>query len=757
MIPQTPAHPHTTRDVYYSIGISQTGNLKERIAELHGRDSLAAKAVPELEQSLATPGWRHTRWYRAFCHKVYSSMSILYPHTNAPAKFKMVEEYIDDLVHGGYLRVLQSLAVPSGLKHVSFAQEYASSHGVSLSEALLFGPRGGAVRELLAFIAAEKAHGIHRPDICYNPHLSDQTQTCWRNAEKTSSWPTFINAEGEEAPLDPSDERLHLSEEVIDKLQSLWRRNPALRDYTGAQRLSGDTPHQIIEDAVDVLVQKDISPLSPAERAGYIQVVEQANRQGIDPFHAAYKALPTAALRQCWSIARQWLYDYSLTLWETQNQLWLIEGKRAPASGVVHRPTKATAPKPRNKGVPGTIYLNNGRYWWVVARKMKPRPLIDPKSKKRVPGTIFQQGGRYYWVIAGVLRRQRLVPRGEKYSTRDRTTAEKIAYQKWQQLRKDDPSLAARILNRRQAQGLATKDRALAEKIAARLWRQIQRDDPKLAAEILQDNRPKAKDHWYAQLVAGGKHRCIGSYASKAEARAAYTREFEDVFGYPPGYNVQCMPKLDKVWPSWPEEEARLRRMAEHPRMPVICPLADAESLAPLIQRMQKVGWLVGHVLVALEDDAPVASPDIAIQSRGAAWYEQARSQGRHLVVCGCACVDADTRRIRITLYRPGFQKGQVLMEEIYHIGLKILYYESPRLFGIIRRWYGSQLTKGGDPTFSLADMFASMMALEETGVRTNLPSGVVRSTRRLLCPTANVPASVMQRVITHWSEPLPA
>ena len=756
MIPHTPAHPQTRRDVYYSVGVSQTGNLKERIAKLHGRDSLAARAVPELEQFLARPEFRQTRWYRAFYRKLLTGMSILYPHANRAARFKMAQEYIDDLVHGGYLRVLQSLAVPSGCKHVSFAQDCADSYGVSLSEVLIFGPRGGAVTELRHFVAAEKAHGIHRPSIHHKPYLSAETQRYWHQADRTRSWPTAVNAEGEETPLDPSEEQSHLSEEVTDKLQSLWRRTPVLRHYTGAQRLSGDTPYQIIEDAVDVLIQRDSSPLNPVERAMYGQIVERANQQGIDPFHAAYEALPTAALQQCWNQARRWLHDYSLALWETQNQLWLIEGKRAPAGGVVYRPGKPTALPPENKAVPGTIYLNNGRYWWVVAGKMKPRPLIDPKSKKKVPGTIFEDSGRYYWVISGVLGRQRLVAEGEKFSTDNRATAERVAYQRWQQLQREDPSLAARILNRRQAQGLATKNRALAEEIAAHLWRQIQRDDPELAARILTDHRPKAKDHWCAQLVVEGKHRCIGSYTSKAEAQAAYTRGFKEAFGYPVGYNVQCMPKLDKVWPSWQEETARLERMAEHPQMPVLCRSHDTEALAPMVRKMQKVDWLLKHVMVVFDDSEPIASPDIAIQSRGEAWYEQARGQGKHLVIHGCVCTDPDTRRIRITVYKGGFQNEQVLAEEIYHIGLRVLCHKSRRLFAAIQRWYKGRLAQGEDPTLSLADMFASAMAEEETDIRTSLPPDVARSARNLLSPATNVPASVMHKVFTHWSDPLP-
>jgi hypothetical protein len=95
-------------------------------------------------------------------------------------------------------------------------------------------------------------------------------------------------------------------------------------------------------------------------------------------------------------------------------------------------------------------------------------------------------------------------------------------------------------------------------------------------------------------------------------------------------------------------------------------------------------------------------------------------------------------------------------MEEIYHIGLKILFYKSPRLFAAIRRWYQDQLAQGKDTTLSLADRFALMMAREQTGVRTDLPSTIVESARKLLCPTSHVSASIMQQVITHWSQPLP-
>jgi len=104
---------------------------------------------------------------------------------------------------------------------------------------------------------------------------------------------------------------------------------------------------------------------------------------------------------------------------------------------------------------------------------------------------------------------------------------------------------------------MATKDRAVAEKVAAKMWEQIQKKSPKLAAKILTDSRPRAKDHWHAQICSERKHRFLGSFKTQAEAEAAYVKELEKVWGYPPGYNVQCMPKIDKVWPIWTEEKAR--------------------------------------------------------------------------------------------------------------------------------------------------------------------------------------------------------
>jgi hypothetical protein len=744
----------TVRDVYYSIGTDQTKNLKERIVELHGVDSAPVKAVHELDHYVSDPETRKGAWYWCFYKRVKSAMWALYPHAGDIVRTRMAREFIDDLLNGGYIRALQSLAVPSGANHVDFASDYAGKYGVSIGAALLFGPRGGAIMELLHFLAVERVHGMHRHGTSANPNWSEETRKIWYDAQRTSSWPRMVNEEGEEVLLDIAEEEGCLPQGVAEALREMWRRNPVLRDYTGTNRLSGDTPFQIIEDVVDVLVQKKFSPLDEVEKARYSQVVEQANRQGIDPFYAVYRNLFARRdrLRSLWNKARKWLYDYSLLLWESQNELWLVEGKRLPASGVVYKPRKTAVSKSKKNGTPGTIYLNNGRYYWVVANKMNPRPLIDPKSKPKVPGTIFKDGSRYYWIIPGLLKRQRLIPEHEKFSAKNRTAAERIAYRIWNQLKRDDPKLAETILKRTRSQGLATKDRAVAEKVAARIWRFIKKNDPELAVKILTNNRQKARDHWHAQIVVNGRHRFVGNFDTRAQAEAAYAREFEKVHGYPAGYNVQCIPKIDKVWPTWEEEKARLDQMDEHPRMPVIGQTSASESLSPLITRMQRIDWLRQHIILVFDDHCPTAPADIAIQSRGHRWYEKIRADNGRPVVMGSASIDKDTDRVRITIYRLGLDNRQVLAEELYHIGCKVIQRKRPGVFKAMFRWHQQQLQNGGDPTFSMPDMFAHNMALEESGATTSLPRSVVKSAQRLLSPSNRISPSIMEQVKANWA-----
>jgi len=419
-----------------------------------------------------------------------------------------------------------------------------------------------------------------------------------------------------------------------------------------------------------------------------------------------------------------------------------------PASGAIYRPKKTTVSKSKKKSVPGTIYLNNGGYYWTVARKMKPQPLIDPKSRPKVPGSFIVSNGRYYWWIPGWVKRQRLVPKGGKFSTKDKAIALRIAKKLWAQIKKNDPELAANIQKHTRINGIATKDRAVAVRVAAKMWRQIQKEEPELAARILTDNRPKAEDHWYAQIVVNRKHRFIGSFKTKAEAQAAYAIEFEKVFGYPPGYNVQCIPKIDKVWPTWAEEKARLALMNEHPRMPVIGQSTKTLSLEPLVKRMQRVDWVIENCILMFDDNAPVASQDVAIQSRGEKWYAEIKKQGKRPIIQGCASIDTGTGRIRITVYGQGFSQSRVLTEEVYHIVFEIIRHASPRTFESIKKWYSNRLKHGLVSTWHVHEAFADLMVQEEEFPgSTDLPRHAVKYARRAFSHNNTVPDSAIEKI----------
>jgi hypothetical protein len=488
----------------------------------------------------------------------------------------------------------------------------------------------------------------------------------------------------------------------------------------------------------------------PAIRAQYDLIVETANQRGIDPFYAVYKQLFSRKdqLKPYWDRARTMLYEYSRMLWEKQNQTWLLDGTRSAADGVTCRARKESTRKPIKQSLPGTIYLNNGRYYWVVRNKMKPVALVDDRNKRVLPGTIGNCQGRYFWVIPGVLKRQRLVAKGEKFSTTDRTTAEKIALQLWKAIQEKRPKLAEKIKARR-AWGTATKDRTIAEKVARKIWNQIQQENPQLAAKILTDNRPEPQDHWIAQICIGGEHRHLGSFQTRKEAMAAYTNEFEKVFGYPPGYNVQAIPKLDKVWPTWEEQRSRLDAMNPKPAMPVIGLTDRAKPLLPVIARMQKVDWLVKNCMVVVDDSMPSAGRDIAIESRGRQWFGEIKRQGKNTVVYGSTSIDRDSRRIRITVFGSAVDNAGILAEEVYHLVYRIIGLTNATLLATIQKWYGKRIKAGSNPTLSEDEVFAMTMAQEDIGCgSTGLPRRVVQHARKIFSDGNRVPERVMEEIM---------
>jgi len=740
------SHKYQLSQPIYAVGIDPTVNPKEKVVLLHGTDSDVAMAVEQLEQFISTSDFRQSCWYRRFFSRLRRRMGMLNRRANESIKFHMAQHFIDELIHDGYLWCLKSMSLPSGNNYIQFAHCYAQEHQMPIGAALLFGPVGGTRMALRHFLAAERSHGKHRPPVPTEAMIP-ATRQQWFHAGQTINWPVLVDKTGTENAMEIVNDESKMPAGAESILQQLWQRNPSFRGYTGTNRLSGDVPYEIIEDAVDIIFRS--SSVSPDLRACYDRIVQTANEQRINPFYAVYQRMfrHPDQLRPYWNRARRMLYEHSLKLWEQQNHKQLTDGNRIPPDGVTCR-VKEPVQRPQKK-IPGTIYLNNNRYYWIVANKMKAVPLIDPATAPKFPGTLFKDGNRYYWFIARHLKRQRLVPNGQKFSTDDKATAEKIALAKWKQIQKDKPAFAARVLKHTRSKGLATTNRQFAEKIALKMWRDIQKNDPKLAAKILTDHRPEPSEHWHAQIKTDGKVRFIGSFTTKKEAQEAYKREFEKRHGYPVGYAIQYMPKMDKVWPTWKEQKARLRSINIEPAVPIIGPVDKAKPLTPMIDRFKKVDWLAQNCMVILDDNAPYATMDMAVLSRGQTWFGEIKKQGKNVSIYGSTVVDRDCGRIRMTLFEPAFDNPAVLAEEVYHLVYRIIGTTQPAIAGQIQRWYDKKLRNGLDRTLSEDEAFAQAMAYEDVlTLKSDLPRGVAKHAKRLFSPSCKLPASVCQNIM---------
>lgn len=257
---------------------------------------------------------------------------------------------------------------------------------------------------------------------------------------------------------------------------------------------------------------------------------------------------------------------------------------------------------------------------------------------------------------------------------------------------------------------------------------------------------------WQAQIPVKGKQKYLGLFKKKADAIAVFEKAAAQTD------HIPGMPDIDRIWPTWEQEKARLELMYERPRLPVIYQQQDTheerkyglrppEALRELVERMKGNDWFTKHCLLMFDDNTPEATRAMAVQSNGEAWTREKESAGKRLVVQGCTAIHKDTGRIGITIYRPGFDEPGVLTEEMYHIVFGVMRQTYPEMYRATQRWYEHRLSNGADPTVSLDEAFSKAMGLEEVGKATGLPRDIVRDARGLFWEAGSLPDCVMDRV----------
>ncbi len=425
------------------------------------------------------------------------------------------------------------------------------------------------------------------------------------------------------------------------------------------------------------------------------KLIQEANTEGLDSFGYLYEMSKSdrRALKYAWNDARELINDYAVKLWQGRDNYRSCIDRR------------------KEKDFPGTIYLNNGSYYWMPKKGEKAIPLIPEKNKNKIPGSIRKNNpGGYFWWIPHKNFRQRLVPEGEKTATKDLKTAVKLQKQYWQDIQDNQPKLAKELTNIRNRGG-STKHKPTAVKIAKKLWQKMQEEQPMKAARIMSDKRP---------LIS--------------------------------------KPDIDTVWPDWTEEKARLAFTNNKPKMPIVYQsqhihsewkhgLRPPSKLEKTVDKVKNIDWLKKHAMVVFDDNAPSASKQIAIQSNGKYWADH----NDRYSIQGSTCIDKDTGRFRIDIYQPGFNDKNVLTEEIYHIVYGIIGKSDKNIYDSTKRWYDRQLNNGADPSRTIEESFASNMALEENGTKTSLPRSVVRCAKKIFSDKASIDDTVIKEVKTDW------
>ncbi|MFC1634993.1 hypothetical protein ACFL5Z_09135 [Planctomycetota bacterium] len=241
--------------------------------------------------------------------------------------------------------------------------------------------------------------------------------------------PEVTNKNGESEQIDISADRSGLPAGIEGEIAKALGRERQLYQsglYKGTKRLSGDLPYRIVEAmAVELLGKRNMHESGRRRMSGsrLERIVEEANETGRDAFLAMYDLSGSGrdTLKRAWNEARKILNDYAQNLWIQRDTYGGQIAQRA------------------RRQLPGTVYLNNGRYYWLPKKDERVVPLIPEKEKDKLPGSLYKnEPGGYFWWIPNRGFRRRMVPEGKKTATKDLKTAQRLQRQEWERIVKYD-------------------------------------------------------------------------------------------------------------------------------------------------------------------------------------------------------------------------------------------------------------------------------------------------------------------------------
>ena len=694
MASTTPATSRA-RNEYYSVGVENTPNLKEKITNVHGADSRQTRFVSELENLLGDDKGcgQASQKFRTFV-------------TRRMKTPQNADGLIDEFVNSGYITALERMRAPKSAKDLDYYEDYAANHDITLPEAVMFGPKGTAREAFAKWRLAESLKGQHRSD--YRPENEQMAKLFDKAASNTYQLSEAKDKNGESEQIDVAADRTRLPAGIESEIAKAFGRERQLYQsswYKGTKRLSGDLPYRIVEAmAIELLGKQNMHESDRRRMSGsrLERIIEEANETGRDAFLALYdqSGRNKGTVKRAWNKARGILNDYAENLWKQRDTYGRQIAQRV------------------KRQLPGAVYLNNGRYYWLPKTGEKVLPLIPKKDRDKLPGSLYKNGpGGYFWWIPDHRFRRRMIPEGKKTATKDIKTAQKLQRLEWERIQQYEPQIAAELKSMRKW-GVATKHKPTAVRLAKKLWSEMQDKDPQTATRIMFDRRPE-----------------------------------------------RTRPDADVVWPSWTEQKARLALIEDKPKMPIVHPKQDLrdewkyglripKSLEAMVDKIKKVDWLTRNAMLVFDDNSPAVSRDIVTQSNGDKWADSQDKEGKRYVAQGSTSLDKDTGRIRFAMYRPGHSSKRTLGEEVYHVVYKIIRESNPSTFKAIQTWHTKNVDNGGDPTLDTSEAFSKSMAAEELGHSSGLPRRVVTHARKIFSNRGDVSRSTIEKVKANWSTP---
>lgn len=255
-----PFHKETEREIsfntlsnpvgeFYSVGIDQTTGLKKKIADVHRADSRQISFISELEDFLGDSDNYHqaSQKFKTFVRH----------HIKTP---RNVEYLIDEFVNSGYIMALERLRSPGSENDLDFYKDYATSHGTTLPQALLFGPNGTARQAFARWRIEELLRGQHRGN--YKPENKQMAKIYDKAAISTRSLPEAKNKRRDIKQIDIASDKSKLPAGIESEIVKAFGRERQLYQrnwYKGTKRLSGDLPYRGMFGVTDISY-KDLYP-----------------------------------------------------------------------------------------------------------------------------------------------------------------------------------------------------------------------------------------------------------------------------------------------------------------------------------------------------------------------------------------------------------------------------------------------------------------------------------------------------------------